>query len=62
MVSPASLAAIAAGADGLLIEMHLNPERALSDGYQSLSPDQFKKLMIDIDRVAHAVDRYVLED
>jgi len=43
-VHPMALAAIAAGASGLIVEVHPNPERALSDGYQSLYPDQFKEL------------------
>ena len=41
-------AAVAAGADGLMIEVHPNPEEALSDGPQSLKPDRFKKLMEDL--------------
>src|SRR5436853_1216042 len=43
-VHPMALAAIAAGASGLLIEVHPNPDRALSDGYQSLYPEQFNEL------------------
>lgn len=61
LVNPASLAAVAAGADGLLIEVHLDPERALSDGYQSVSPEQFVVLMKNVDRVARAIDRFILE-
>ncbi|MFA9380223.1 MAG: 3-deoxy-7-phosphoheptulonate synthase [Acetanaerobacterium sp.] len=45
LVEPLSLAAIAAGADGLIIEVHNNPEKALSDGAQSLTPDQFDAVM-----------------
>ena len=45
MVEPLSLAAVAAGADGLIIEVHNDPEHALSDGPQSLTPDQFDTLM-----------------
>jgi 3-deoxy-7-phosphoheptulonate synthase len=41
-------AALAAGADGLLIEVHCDPTRALSDGFQSLYPDQFTALMEDL--------------
>ncbi len=44
LVEPLSLAAIAAGADGLMIEMHPTPEIALSDGAQSLNPLQFEKV------------------
>jgi 3-deoxy-7-phosphoheptulonate synthase len=43
-VHPMALAAVAAGAAGLIVEVHPNPERALSDGYQSLYPDQFREL------------------
>jgi 3-deoxy-7-phosphoheptulonate synthase len=52
-------AAIAAGADGLLIEVHPDPERALSDGAQSLYPDQFVKLMGEVAVIAQAVGRKV---
>ena len=45
LVLPLSLAALAAGADGLIIEVHNNPEKALSDGAQSLTPDQFDGVM-----------------
>jgi 3-deoxy-7-phosphoheptulonate synthase len=45
LVAPVSMAALAAGADGLMVEVHTNPEEALSDGQQSLYPSQFKKLM-----------------
>lgn len=45
MVEPLSMAAIAAGADGLMIEVHNNPEKALCDGAQSLKPDDFDELM-----------------
>lgn len=50
MVEPLSKAAIAAGADGLIIEVHNNPKAALCDGAQSLQPDQFDRLMQDIRR------------
>jgi 3-deoxy-7-phosphoheptulonate synthase len=52
-------AAIAAGADGLIVEMHPEPERALSDGMQSLYPDQFTELMREVERVALAIDRSI---
>jgi len=45
LVEPIALAALAAGADGLLIEVHNKPEQALSDGQQALTPDEFKSLM-----------------
>src|SRR5205809_3979786 len=44
---PSAPAAIAAGADGIMVEVHPNPEEALSDGAQSLFPDQFAQLMRD---------------
>ena len=43
-VHPMALAAVAAGASGLIVEVHPNPDRALSDGFQSLFPDQFQEL------------------
>lgn len=56
-VAPMAKAAVAAGADGLLIEVHPNPEVALSDGPQSLLPKKFSALVKDLKRVAQAVDR-----
>lgn len=56
-VTPMARAAVAAGADGLLIEVHPHPDRALSDGAQSLNGDQFAELMHQVRRVADAVDR-----
>ena len=50
-------AAVAAGADGLFIEVHPDPESAMSDGYQSLTLDQFQATMEKCRRVAAAVDR-----
>jgi 3-deoxy-7-phosphoheptulonate synthase len=50
-------AAIAAGADGLIIEVHPHPEQALSDGGQSLRPEQFAALVGQVKRIAEAVDR-----
>ncbi len=57
LVSAVSRAAIAAGADGLIIEVHPNPEKALKDGAQSLLPDAFTALMRDLLPVATAVGR-----
>jgi 3-deoxy-7-phosphoheptulonate synthase len=57
LVSAVAKAAIAAGADGLLIEVHHNPEEALSDGEQSLLPEKFAKLMHELKAVAKAVGR-----
>lgn len=52
-----SLASIAAGADGLIIEVHQTPETALSDGQQSLKPEKFKNLVAKCKKVAEAIDR-----
>jgi 3-deoxy-7-phosphoheptulonate synthase len=52
-------AAIAAGADALIIEVHTNPEEALSDGEQSLRPDIFAELMKELKPVAQAVGREI---
>src|SRR5499427_759547 len=56
-VESMAMAAIAAGADGLLIEVHPKPEEALSDGPQSLKPDRFAALMARVRKVAQAVER-----
>jgi 3-deoxy-7-phosphoheptulonate synthase len=48
---------VAAGCDGLIIEVHDNPEEAMSDGTQSLLPENFKNLMVDLEKVALAVGR-----
>jgi 3-deoxy-7-phosphoheptulonate synthase len=56
-VTPMARAAVAAGADGLMIEVHPDPDRALSDGAQSLFPEQFAGLMEQIRVIAHALDR-----
>lgn len=52
-------AAIAAGADGLIIEVHPTPDRALSDGAQSLYPEQFAKLMREVEAIARAIGREI---
>jgi 3-deoxy-7-phosphoheptulonate synthase len=59
LVNAASRSAIAAGADGLIVEVHPNPEDALSDGAQSLLPDEFATLMNDIRKIALAVGKEV---
>jgi 3-deoxy-7-phosphoheptulonate synthase len=61
MVIPMARAAVAAGADGLLIEVHPNPDRALSDGAQSLYPEQFERLMRETRLIAEAIGRRVAE-
>jgi 3-deoxy-7-phosphoheptulonate synthase len=60
-VAPMARAAVAAGVDGLIIEVHPDPERALSDGVQSLYPDQFAQLMKEIRAIALAVGRCIAE-
>ena len=57
LVTPMARAAVAAGADGLMVEVHDDPENALSDGAQSLLPKQFEELMAQCRRVAEAVGR-----
>jgi len=57
LIEPISKAAVAAGADGLIIEVHDAPEEALSDGAQSLRPETFDQLLGSVGRVAEAVDR-----
>ena len=53
LIKPMSLAAVAAGADGLILEMHPNPAKALSDGPQSLTPENYKDLMRDVKKLAN---------
>jgi 3-deoxy-7-phosphoheptulonate synthase len=57
LVKPVALAGVAAGADGLIVEVHPNPAAALSDGAQSLTPAQFFELMAGVRKVAEAVGR-----
>ena len=59
LVIPASKAAVAIGADALLVEVHPCPEKALSDGAQSLTFDEFKKLMDEIKSIAKAINREI---
>jgi len=61
MVIPMARAAVAAGADGLLVEVHPTPDRALSDGAQSLYPEQFDRMMKEIRLIAEAIGRRVAE-
>jgi 3-deoxy-7-phosphoheptulonate synthase len=58
-VAPAAKASIAAGADGLIIEVHMQPELALSDGAQSLKPEKFGRLIKEMKTIAAAVDREI---
>jgi 3-deoxy-7-phosphoheptulonate synthase len=57
LVPPMALAALAAGADGVIVEVHPNPDEALSDGAQSLTPAMFAELMADLGRIAPAARR-----
>jgi 3-deoxy-7-phosphoheptulonate synthase len=59
LVAPMALASVAAGADGLLMEMHPNPDKAMSDGAQSLYPDQLEKLVAQLRMLAPVVGRTV---
>ncbi|MBR5866840.1 MAG: 3-deoxy-7-phosphoheptulonate synthase [Spirochaetaceae bacterium] len=58
-VPPMGLAAIAAGADGIIVEVHCEPDKAFSDGAQTLYPEQFEKLMRDIDVLAPVVGKEI---
>jgi len=58
-VAPMARASVAAGADALLIEVHCNPDKALSDGAQSLFPEQFAKLMDELRMIAPAVGKII---
>jgi 3-deoxy-7-phosphoheptulonate synthase len=58
-VTPLSRAAVAVGADGLIVEVHHDPDKALSDGIQSLYPDQFDELMTQVRQIAPVVGRTV---
>ena len=59
LVSSMAKAAVAAGADGLMVEVHTNPEEAYSDGTQSLLPEKFKKMMQELEPIAKAVGRRI---
>ena len=59
LVEPMAKAAVMSGADGLMIEVHNDPENALSDGQQSLTPDAFDKLMSKIKKLADMEDKHL---
>jgi len=59
MVAPMARAAVAAGADGLIIEVHCDPDHALSDGAQSMFPSQFDRLMAELRIIAPAIGRSI---
>jgi 3-deoxy-7-phosphoheptulonate synthase len=58
-VLPLSRAAVAVGADGLLVEVHHDPDRALSDGMQSILPDEFAQLILEAGEIASVLHRTV---
>jgi len=60
IVTPVAKAAIAAGADGIMVEVHPEPDRALSDGKQSLTPDNFYKLQEQIGKIAQLDNKIIL--
>ncbi len=60
LVAPMAKAAVAAGADGLMIEVHPCPEKAMSDGQQALTPEQFREMMLEVSRIAAAVGRHAV--
>ncbi len=60
-VIPMALAGIVAGADGIIVEMHPNPDVAISDGHQSLFPEQFEKLVQDIEAIAPTIKKEVVK-
>jgi 3-deoxy-7-phosphoheptulonate synthase len=59
MVPAMAKAAVAVGADGLIIEVHYKPDEAICDGYQSLNLDEFDQLMTDLKKIARAVGREI---
>ena len=59
LVGSGAKAGVAAGCDGLIIEVHENPEEAFSDGQQSLIPEKFDALMNDLRKIASAVSREI---
>jgi 3-deoxy-7-phosphoheptulonate synthase len=61
MVPSMARAAVAAGADGLIVEVHPTPDQALSDGAQSLRPDQFDRMMGELRLIAEAIGRRIAE-
>jgi len=58
-VLPLSRAAVAVGADGLLVEVHHEPDRALSDGMQSILPDEFAELTREVRQIANVLNREI---
>jgi 3-deoxy-7-phosphoheptulonate synthase len=58
-VIPMARASVAAGADGIMVEVHHDPDHALSDGAQSLYPDQFSQMMKEVRIIAQAIGRTI---
>jgi 3-deoxy-7-phosphoheptulonate synthase len=58
-VIPMARAAVAAGADGIMVEVHNDPDHALSDGAQSLYPEQFAQMMKEVRMIAQAINRNI---
>jgi 3-deoxy-7-phosphoheptulonate synthase len=58
-VLPLARAAVAAGADGLIVEVHCDPDRALSDGMQSIVPEEFEQLMREARQIAQVLNRSI---
>ena len=56
-VTPIAMAGVAAGADGIIVEVHPDPQHALSDGRQSLKPDAFADMVVKVGAIADAVGR-----
>ncbi len=61
LVRPMALAAAAAGADGIVVEVHPRPSEALSDGYQALTPTEFQQLMVQLRKILAVLDRPLIE-
>src|SRR5512142_766247 len=59
LVAPVARAAVAAGADGLIVEVHCDPAKALSDGAQSLKPEKFAQMVQEVREIAQAIKRAV---
>jgi 3-deoxy-7-phosphoheptulonate synthase len=57
LVAAMARAAVAAGADGLIVEIHPNPDKALSDGFQALTPVQFRQMMSDCKKLSQVMEK-----
>ena len=57
LIPQLAIASAAAGADGLIVEVHNEPEKALSDGFQALTPEDFQNMMTSLEKVLHSIDR-----